>query len=299
MKKRTHFLKNRQIWWFFIVALWFLNVQANSPVWKITKSSPTGDQVVYLAGTIHLLGENDYPLPKAYDTAYQQADALAFEIDMRETQTPSFQQHLLMQMRYPYGENLKQHLKASTYLKLKRHLRKREVDIKNFDNFRVGFVSMNLTLIELKKMGVDGTGVDEYFTQKALRDHKPIIALEKTEDHFNTLAKLGQGEEDAYIKYSLNEVKDLPDILAKTKRYWRSGDLNGFEKDIMAPMRDAFPKVYNDLLVKRNQNWLPEIESMMRTTQVELIMVGNLHLAGADGLIAELKKRGYEVTQLP
>ena len=285
--------------YFLVFSLFVSSVQAASPVWKVTKDTHIGEQVVYIAGTIHLLGEEDYPLPAGYETAYKQADILAFEIDLRETLTPSFQQRFLMQMRYPYGETLKQHLKASTYLNLKRHLRKRGSNINNFENFRVGFVSMNLTLLELKRLGMAGTGVDQFYTEKATADRKPIVSLETTDEHFAYLAKIGQGEEDAYIKYSLNEIKELPEILEKTKRHWRNGDLAGFEKDLMQPMKDEFPGVYHSLLVERNHNWLPQIERMFRTSQTELVMVGNLHLVGEDGLFTLLKARGYHIQQLP
>lgn len=288
-----------QAWWFLGLLFWLTFSWAASPVWKVTKTGGLHDTTLYLAGTIHLLGEQDYPLPPGYDAAYQQAEQLAFEIDLRETQTPRFQQAFLMQMRYPYGETLQQHLKSSTYLTLKRFLRKRNIDIKDFQNYRVGFVSMNLTLIELKRMHLDGTGVDQFYLDKAVRDGKPIKALETTDAHFETLARLGEGNEDAYLKYSLNEVKDLPDILAKTKQYWRNGNLKGFEDDLMRPIQTEFPQVYQSLLVQRNQHWMPQIEEMLRSTPTEMVLVGNLHLAGPDGLIAQLKHKGYEITQLP
>lgn len=300
LNDRKHPISRILVAVFFVTLIIANSLQAASPVWKISKMSSMGEeQVVYLAGTIHLLGESDYPLPKGYETAYQKADIVAFEIDLRETQTPSFQQHFLMQMRYPYGETLKLHLKASTYLKLKKHLRERGVDIKNFDHYKVGYVSMNLTVLELQKLGMAGTGVDQYFTEKAIADGKPILSLETTDEHFEYIANLGQGRENDYIKYSLKEIKDLPEMLATTKRHWRNGDLAGFEKDILQPMQEAFPQAVDSLLVERNQNWLPQIEEMLKTDKVELVMVGNLHLASDEGLIALLQAKGYQVSQLP
>ncbi|MDR0639460.1 MAG: TraB/GumN family protein [Spirochaetaceae bacterium] len=44
-------------------------------VWKISN----GDNVLYLGGTIHLLRESDYPLPQAFEAAFEQSDILVFE----------------------------------------------------------------------------------------------------------------------------------------------------------------------------------------------------------------------------
>ena len=48
------------------------------PVWQID-----GEQNrVYLLGSIHLLREQDYPLPAAFDSVYADADTLIMELDM-------------------------------------------------------------------------------------------------------------------------------------------------------------------------------------------------------------------------
>jgi hypothetical protein len=37
---------------------------------------------------------------------------------------------------------------------------------------------------------------------------------------------------------------------------------------------------------------------MLRSRETELVLVGALHLVGPEGLIAQLKRRGYRVEQL-
>jgi uncharacterized protein YbaP (TraB family) len=44
-------------------------------VWKIS----SGDNVLYLGGTIHVLRESDYPLPEPFDAAFEQSDNIVFE----------------------------------------------------------------------------------------------------------------------------------------------------------------------------------------------------------------------------
>jgi TraB/PrgY/gumN family len=61
-------------------------------------------------------------------------------------------------------------------------------------------------------------------------------------------------------------------------------------------MQEKFPLVYKVLLVNRNQRWMPQIETMFASPGQELIVVGSAHLAGPDGLISQLIKRGYRVS---
>ena len=61
-------------------------VQAASPVWLIEKD----DNLLFLSGTIHLLSQADYPLPKGFDSAYQYADILVFESDIGAMKRPAF-----------------------------------------------------------------------------------------------------------------------------------------------------------------------------------------------------------------
>ena len=58
------------------------------------------------------------------------------------------------------------------------------------------------------------------------------------------------------------------------------------------------PKIYKELLIDRNNNWLPLIDAYLNTPQVEFILVGVGHLVGPGGIIEALKKKGYKVDKL-
>ena len=53
-------------------------VSAQSSVWVAT----SGEEKVYLGGTVHLLRPTDYPLPAPFETAYAASDKLYFETDI-------------------------------------------------------------------------------------------------------------------------------------------------------------------------------------------------------------------------
>ena len=65
-----------------------------------------------------------------------------------------------------------------------------------------------------------------------------------------------------------------------------------------AGMIKEFPELYKSLLVDRNVSWLKYIERMLTTADVEFVLVGALHLIGEDGVLQQLKARGYAITRL-
>jgi len=65
----------------------------------------------------------------------------------------------------------------------------------------------------------------------------------------------------------------------------------------LASMRQDFPQIYQQLLVERNQNWLPLIESMLNDPGTEMILVGALHLVGTEGVLHALREKGYRIEQ--
>jgi uncharacterized protein YbaP (TraB family) len=110
---------------------------------------------------------------------------------------------------------------------------------------------------------------------------------------------MGEGREDDFIHYSLKDLNDLPNVLQALKNAWRNGDNAQMQKLALKPLKDGFPKIYTSLVVDRNNNWLPIIETMLKTKDVELVLVGSLHLVGDDGILSQLKRRGYSLTQQP
>lgn len=267
---------------------------AASPVWKVAKAG----HYFYLGGTIHLLSKQDYPLPSGFQVAYDDSEALVLEIDLGKTTGAGFQQNLISLMSYPAGERLQHHLSKEMYLKLTEHFRQNGQNIEKFNRFKAGYISMLLTVFELQKLKLAGTGVDQYFFKLAEKDHKMIVGLEGLSEHFSAIANMGVGYEDKLLAHSLGELDELTLQLERMKQAWKKGDLKEFDKLSIAEMREEFPTLYHDILVKRNQAWLPKIASLVNANKTSLVLVGNAHLAGEDGLIHQLKLKGFTLKQL-
>ncbi|MBV1870916.1 MAG: TraB/GumN family protein [Gammaproteobacteria bacterium] len=267
---------------------------AASPVWKVSK----GNSQLYVGGTVHVLGKSDYPLPAAFDIAYALSQILVFETDIQAMQSPELQQKVMANMLYSSGGGLKEVLSDATYQLLEQHLASRGVPIARMKNIKPGMVSMTLTVMELQRLGLAGTGVDEHFNARAVRDQKVLLSLETVDEQLAFIENLGLGQEDAFIRYTLRDINELPTIMQAIKKSWRRGDIDKMNVELLMPFKQDFPKVYNNLIVKRNKAWMPKLVEMMKSAEVEFVLVGALHLVGKDGVLAELETLGYKVEML-
>jgi uncharacterized protein YbaP (TraB family) len=270
-------------------------VQALSPVWMVEKNGARA----FVGGTMHILTAEDYPLPNAFETAYRQSGEIVFETDMAKMQDPAFQQHLLGAVSYHDGRKLRQVISADTYSALTAFFTERGVAMASIDNFKPGMVATLMTIVELQRLGVNGVGVDAYFNQRAVSDGKALGQLETVEEQVDFIANMGAGQEDAMLNYNLADIERLADLWQSMTQAWRGGDLAWLEQQVALPMQQDFPEVYQTLLVDRNDAWIPQLEAMFTSAQVEFVLVGALHLVGQDGLLAKLGARGYRITQLP
>ncbi|MBU8911192.1 MAG: TraB/GumN family protein, partial [Desulfobacterales bacterium] len=249
---------------------------AKSPVWKISKDG----YHLFLGGTIHLLTESDYPLPGAFETAYNNSMLLVLETDLQKFGSPEFQQTILQKTMYAGEQNITQFLKPDTIQALKKHLTSRGIPTESMLKFKPGMLSAALTMVELQRLGLMGTGVDEFFNLRALNEKREIKYLETVYDQLEFLSKMGEGNENELIKYTLKDLKDLPRLFGSMKEAWVNGDNTQLQKVALDPWRGLFPKLYNSILVERNNNWIPQIERMLKTKEVEFVLFGALHLAG-------------------
>jgi uncharacterized protein YbaP (TraB family) len=279
----------------WLLLLLAIPAQALSPVWMVEKDGKR----MFFGGTLHILTAENYPLPKAFETAYAQSGQVVFETDITKMEDPAFQQYLLREVSYSDGRSLRQVLRADTYSAVAEFFDSRGVPMTGIDNFKPGMVATLMTVVELQRLGVNADGVDAHFNRRADLDQKQKGQLETAEEQIAFLANLGAGQEDLMVNYSLADIERLPELWRDLTQAWLDGDLAWLEQEIAQPMRSDFPSMYQSLVVERNRLWIPQLVAMSKTEQVEFVLVGALHLSGKEGLLARLAAQGYRITRLP
>ncbi len=264
-------------------------------VWKVSTDSHT----LYIGGTLHLLSPQDYPLPTSYKTAYTNADKIVFETDIAALSTQEFSQLSMQKLTYQGDQTLKSALQPDTYSALEAHLSDRGIPIANMLKFKPALMGVTLSMIEFQRFGLTSQGVDNYYYTLAMGDGKSMGWFESPEEQLNFIAQMGEEDEDAFIRYSIEDVKKIPDVLDQLRSDWREGDIDALNKNYLMEFEKSYPDIYEKLLTQRNMDWIPDIEKMLTTPEVEFVLVGTLHLPGETGILDMLEAKGYKVTQLP
>ena len=78
---------------------------------------------------------------------------------------------------------------------------------------------------------------------------------------------------------------------------WRRGDVDALAGIMYSSFREM-PSFAERLLETRNRKWIPKIEGYLRSGKTYFVVVGAGHLGGRSGVLALLREKGYEVSQL-
>lgn len=267
---------------------------ADTFLWKVSK----GESVLYLGGTVHVLSKQDLPFPAAFDRAFAAADLVAFETDISQLENPSLQFKLMGLMSYQDGRLLNQVISAGLYQQLNDFLTSRGMPPHLLLSMKPAGVMITMLGIELQRLGITESGADVYYFNKARDANKPVLGLESIDTHINYLGALGEGNEEAFLQQTLNDIEKTESLMQTLVSAWKTGDVAGIEKHAVDDMRNSFPQVYERLLVTRNIQWMQRLRQLLQTPETELVLVGAAHLVGPDGLLFFLTQEGYSIEQL-
>lgn len=281
---------------FFLVFSIMTSASAKAPVWKVSK----GDDYIYLGGTIHLLSQKDYPLPKAFDQAYEAADEVWFEVDIGGLLLPAGQQKMMSVMRYSDQTTLSSILNEETTKALSAYLAERNLQMQLFDKLTPAGMMLTMTTIELQRLGlIDQTaGVDRFYDLRAAQDSIDRFYLEEIDEQLSFIDKFNDLDPNEFLNSMLSDIGRTSEVWKSMLQAWRSGDMQQLAQIGIIEMQKEYPDIYDALLVQRNEQWLPKIKAMFQTDDIEFVLVGSLHMAGEKGLIEKLLEDGYQVRQL-
>jgi len=258
-------------------------------VWKVT--GPTGG-TLYLGGSMHFLRSTDYPLPSAYNRAFDASTQLVFEDDPK-TSAAAFQD-LLKAGQYRKGDSLKNHVDPRTYDYLRRFFALRGVSEGKFMTFRPWLIDVMLASPPPQYFSL---GVDRFLTRRALANSKPVSGLESAKEHNWVFVGLNDRESEALLLILFINAGRENSGGVNMVDAWRHGDADTLARVMRDSYRD-FPSFEERLVGARNRNWIPKIESYLRSGQTYFVVVGAGHMGGPEGLLALLRAHGCEIEQL-
>ena len=260
-------------------------------VWKIT--GPKGG-TLYLGGSIHALQSTDYPLPPAYNRAFEASTRLAFEMDPKEP--GGVRKSFLKSGQYPKEDSLKNHVDPRTYDYLRRLFGLLRIPEEKFSRLRPWYLAALFQAPQLHGLSLD-LGVEGFLAKRARANSKPMVGLESVREGVEIFAGLTDRQSEALLLLTFIPAEQGTRGAGRMLDAWRHGDADSLTHMTLDPFHD-FPSLGERIVGARNRNWIPTIEGYLRSGRTYFVVVGAGHMGGPDGLLALLRARGYQIEQL-
>lgn len=266
----------------------FSNAQEleKSLLWKISGNGL--NKPSYLFGTIHLTC--DTSLDENTLNALEATEQLYLELDMDDK---SIQMQMMKLMMMKDGAKLSTLLSPEDFKILDEFMKKNlNMSAKLFDSFKPFMIS---SMLFPKMLDCKSKSVESELMKITKEQNEEIFGLEKAEDQMKVF------DEISYQDQAEELLKTVKDNLEKDKKefqemitIYQNKDIEGMLK-LMNESDNKITSENQDILLNdRNKNWIPIMVKTMKDKPT-FFGVGAGHLAGEEGVIKLLRKKGYKV----
>ena len=284
-----------------IALLWLIPAAAladslASPV-TMWVAEGTGNRV-YLLGSIHLLREQDHPLPRIIGDAYEDAETLYMELDMDDLDPLATQATINRLGMLEEGISLREVMGDELYARAAAAASELDIPLEMLDRIEPWYAAITVEQLVLTRLGFNTAyGVEMHLLRKASGDGKEILGFETLEQQLGYLDGLSLEAQRTLLMQTLTEGATIREIMDDLILAWRSGDIDYLEQTLLDDL-SGYPELYDTIVADRNRLWVDTIDDLLDDGEDYLVIVGALHLVGEDGLPRLLEQRGIRITQM-
>lgn len=298
--------KRNRVITYFLFFLFFLVVSTQLYAQQVEEAAPsksclweveTASTKIFLLGSLHVLKSSAYPLAVEIDRAYASSQRLVFETNIGAMMEPAIQAKMMKLGVYPEGQDLFQNISGTTRKNLEKKLQDLGLPLAYFSRFKPWFLAVTLATLELQRLGFNPLyGIDLHFYTKAQADEKELAYLESVEYQLSLLGKMNAQDQKSFLNQTLKDLDVSAQLADDMMTAWQNGAADDLYELLFKSFEDH-PGIEDRLLTRRNKDWLPQIEKMLKAPKITMVIVGAGHLVGPEGLVELLKQKGYEVKQ--
>lgn len=264
------------------------------PLWELQGENNR----IYLLGSIHLLREQDHPLPDAIYVVYEEAETLIMELDMDDVDPVATQMMTTELGLIENGGTLSELLGPEVYAEASLLAEAADIPLNLLDRAEPWFAAMNVEMMLLMRMGFNPSlGLETHLMERAQSDDKDILGFETMRQQLEFLDGLSASAQQEMFLQALEDGPEMSAMMDSMIDAWRIGDVEFMENGVLSDMQE-YPELNQAIVVNRNIDWTQQIEALLDDDDDYLIIVGTLHLIGEEGVPNLLTARGHTVTQM-
>ncbi|OYX47032.1 MAG: hypothetical protein B7Y90_13750 [Alphaproteobacteria bacterium 32-64-14] len=264
-------------------------------LWKIADA----DTTIYVFGTIHLLPRGMEWQTPAFTGALKEARAVYLEADsnLAPAQINALVQRIGM---LPPSERLSEKLDDAQREALRAAAVRFDIPQIALEQMRPWYASVMISDAAIRRAGFEQDSGIESLLRPAARDAgKEMRYLETVEAQLSAYTTLPEAVQVKVLAASLADLDNAAGAVTEMVTAWRSGDDAALSRLVIDEQLASQPEIYESLMVRRNQNWAPQLDAVMRTESgVFLVAVGAGHLLGPDSVLAQMERLGHPASRV-
>ncbi len=265
-------------------------------LWRI--EPPGGAAPSHIYGTVHVDDARALKLAQPVRDALAASGQLALELVTDADSAEAF----AAASQLPEGQSLGALLGAKDYALVEDILRNR-YGIPSYVAERMAPWSAYVTLnLPGPRMGFT---VDELLHRIALKQNKPVVALETVEAQIGAMQGIPMAQQLLLLRSVAGHHDEVVKMVKQLIEYYLREDLDGIlhlqdalDASLGDDVRAAQDALVERVLIGRNAG-MAQRTAKLADAGGAFVAVGALHLQGERGVLAELERRGYRVTRVP
>ena len=280
--------------------LWALGLAASSAgaaefLWEVVSVTNRA----YLFGTIHAGKKEWYPLPQVVEDAFADSKVLVVEADISDVAA----MQRAAPPTYSPPDTLAKHVPPADYARFLKLLPRYGLEESQLAQLKPFMAVSVLMFSEWARLGyLPKYGIDGHLIEKAKAEAKAIKEIEGLETQVRLMDSITEEEHRQAFAGTLTALETglTGEQITGMVNAWQVGDPR-LMLEIARKYNETIPgaKTLEDKFVwSRHDAMVAKIEGYLNDSRDRhFIAVGSLHLAGPDGLVERLRRRGYLVRQ--
>jgi uncharacterized protein YbaP (TraB family) len=265
-------------------------VTKNALLWEV--KSKDGKTTSYLYGTMHLMDADLFYFPKKLEKLLLKSDILCMEIS--NVNDPDLSPDALFLKNETLNDYFSTEQMDSIYRWAEKSM------LMNKEQFNTNFSKAKpfllLQFLLQSSLPENAKSYEKEFENLAKNNKKTIEGLESVTEQLELFTSLSKKDQTEMVMSSLRDEANAKSSFQEMQKIYLSQNIDDLytfmKKESDSPVNSS-----RTFLEDRNQKWIPQMEKIMDSKCV-FFAVGAAHLAGPEGVIELLIKKGYTLTPI-
>ncbi|WP_430934947.1 TraB/GumN family protein [Saccharicrinis sp. 156] len=262
------------------------NAQESSLLWRISGNGLSEPSYIY--GTIHLICPQDYSMKSKVKACFAETQQVYLEVDFDD---PQMMQKMMSMSMLTNGETARDYLTDEEYAYL---------DDKFKNTIGTGMAQLQvmkpLILLSMSYISIlqcQPVSFETVFVEMAKEEDKEVLGLESLEQQMSFFNEIPLTEQFKMVSDIVKQEDKARDEFNTLVKIYNSENIKGL-LEFMDESEWSMEKYEEILIHGRNKDWASKLDSIAKEKPT-FFAVGAGHLAGENGWLSLLEKKGYNV----